>query len=173
VPSATPVEWRDRWAAEGARYGQAPLPATFEDGPNAGVEMDASPAMGEARGLETVGIVRRLVVPRLLQVARDRGWWDPLASVSDAGSGGAAASGGDDPKIIHPDAATGARLSLAARVGAPADAAAGHALIRAAIADGANVTAAVEGTIVVGVAIAGPSDDHCRCDTLALRGVSS
>ncbi len=109
-----------------------------------------------------------LVVPRLLQVARDRGWWDPLASVSDAGSGGAAASGGDDPKIIHPDAATWERLSLAARVVAPSDAAAGHALIRAAIADGANVTAAVEGTIVVGLAIAGPSDDHGRCELLAL-----
>ncbi len=98
VPSATPVEWRERWAAEGARYGQAPLPATFEDAPNAGIEMDASQAMAEARGLETVGIVRRLVVPRLLQVARDRGWWDPLASSSDAGSGGAAAApGGEDP----------------------------------------------------------------------------
>ena len=57
--------WRERWAAEAARYGQAPLPATFEDAPNAGVEMDASQAMAEPRGLETVGIVRRLVVPRL------------------------------------------------------------------------------------------------------------
>ena len=56
VPSATPVEWRERWAPEGARYGQAPLPATFEDAPNAGIEMNASQAMAEARALETVGI---------------------------------------------------------------------------------------------------------------------
>ena len=27
VPAETPAEWRERWAAEGARYGQAPLPA--------------------------------------------------------------------------------------------------------------------------------------------------
>ena len=169
VPDATPVEWRERWAAEAARYGQAPLPATFEDAPNAGVEMDASQAMAEARALETVGVVRRLVVPRLLQVARDRGWWDPLASVSDAGSGGVApAPGGGRPEIIHPDAATWERLSLAPRVVAPSDPAAGHALIRAAIGDGASVTAAVEGTTVVGLAIAGPLDAHGRRELLAL-----
>ena len=36
VPGATPAAWRERWQAEGARYGQAPLPAMFEDAPNAG-----------------------------------------------------------------------------------------------------------------------------------------
>jgi acetoin utilization protein AcuC len=173
VPSATPVEWRERWAAEAARYGQAPLPATFEDAPNAGVEMDASQAMAEARALETVGVVRRLVVPRLLQVARDRGWWDPLASNSDAGSGVAAAvPGSGHPAIIHPDSATWERLGLAPRVLAPSDPTAGFALIRAAIADGAGVTAAVQGSIVVGAAITGPSDDHGRCELLAI-GVSA
>src|SRR4051794_13037248 len=39
-PEATPAEWRDRWAAEGARYGQAPLPDTFDDPPNAGLPRD-------------------------------------------------------------------------------------------------------------------------------------
>ena len=86
VPTETPAAWRERWGGEGARYGQAPLPATFEDAPNAGIELDATQAAAEARSLETAGLVRRLVVPRLLQVARDRGWWDPEAASSVGGS---------------------------------------------------------------------------------------
>ncbi len=31
VPSTTPAAWRERWADEAARYGQSPLPETFED----------------------------------------------------------------------------------------------------------------------------------------------
>src|SRR6476619_8472785 len=100
VPEATPEEWRERWAAEAARYGQAPLPATFEDAPNAGVELDGSQAVAESRALETVEIVRRLVVPRLLQVARDRGGWDPLASIADAGSGAATPTPGSGQPAI-------------------------------------------------------------------------
>jgi acetoin utilization protein AcuC len=169
VPAATPIEWRERWATEGARYGQAPLPATFEDAPNAGLELDASQAVAEARSLETVGVVRRLVVPRLLQVARDRGWWDPLAAGSELGSRGTApTTGAGRPAIIHADASTWERLTLAPRVIAPADPLAGHALIGAAIGDGASVTAAVDGTLVVGLAVAGPADDHGRREILAL-----
>jgi acetoin utilization protein AcuC len=169
VPDATPVAWREGWAAEAARYGQAPLPATFEDAPNAGVEMDASQAMAEARALETAGVVRRFVVPRLLQVARDRGWWDPLASASHAGPGGPSPSPGSRrAEIIHPNAETWERLSLASRVVAPSDPHAGHALVRAAIGDGASVTAAVEGSIVVGLVIAGPTDQDGRRELLAL-----
>ena len=85
VPAETPAAWRERWGGEGARYGQAPLPATFEDAPNAGLELDATQAAAEVRSLETAAVVRRLVVPRLLQVARDRGWWDPEAA-SPAGA---------------------------------------------------------------------------------------
>ncbi len=169
VPDATPVEWRERWAAEAARYGQAPLPATFEDAPNAGVELDGSQAVAESRALETVEIVRRLIVPRLLQVARDRGWWDPLASISDAGSGGGApAPGGGRPEIIHPDSVSWERLTLAPRVVAPVDPVAGHALIAAAIRDGATLSTAVEGTVVIGLAIAGPPDEHARREVLAM-----
>ena len=95
-----------------------------------GMEVDASQAVAEARSLETVGVVRRLVVPRLLQVARDRGWWDPLAAGSGRGSGGTAPTPGvGRPAIIHPDASTWERLTLAPRVVAPADPLAGHALI--------------------------------------------
>jgi acetoin utilization protein AcuC len=35
-PPETPRAWRERWADEAARYGQAPLPERFEDEPNAG-----------------------------------------------------------------------------------------------------------------------------------------
>jgi acetoin utilization protein AcuC len=167
VPDATPVDWRERWATEGARYGQAPLPATFEDAANAALELDASQAIAEGRSFETVGVVRRLVVPRLLQVARDRGWWDPLVAAGDLPVA-APSRGVGRPAVIHPDAATWDRLVLADRVVAPADPDTGHALIGAAIRDGANVHAAVEGTLVVGLAIAGPSDDHGRREILAL-----
>jgi ribosomal protein S18 acetylase RimI-like enzyme len=66
------------------------------------------------------------------------------------------------------DASTWARLTLAPRVIAPADAGVGHGLVLAAIRDGAVVTAAVEGTLVVGLAIAGPTDEHARREVLAL-----
>ena len=50
--SATPADWRERWAAEGARYGQAPLPDTFIDPPNAGIpiDCDAGRRRGEVAG---------------------------------------------------------------------------------------------------------------------------
>ena len=63
VPDATPAAWRERWAAEAARYGQAPLPETFVDAPNAGMPLDASQTAAEAHSTETAALVRRLVVP--------------------------------------------------------------------------------------------------------------
>ncbi len=86
VPSETPAEWRERWAAEGARYGQAPLPPSFDDAPNAGWEFDSTQKSAEAASAATAQAVRRALVPRLLREARDRGWWDPLAPA--AGNGG-------------------------------------------------------------------------------------
>jgi acetoin utilization protein AcuC len=51
VPSETPPEWRERWAAEAARHGQAPLPETFDDPPTG-----TTPAALEAirRVLDTI-----------------------------------------------------------------------------------------------------------------------
>jgi acetoin utilization protein AcuC len=37
VPAGLPEAWRERWAADAEHYGQAPIPTTFEDAPNAGV----------------------------------------------------------------------------------------------------------------------------------------
>ena len=78
VPAATPAAWRDAWADEAARYGQAPLPETFTDPPNAGEPVDWGQEEAEAASRKTVALVRRLVVPRLMREARDRGWWEPL-----------------------------------------------------------------------------------------------
>jgi acetoin utilization protein AcuC len=64
VPAETPADWRERWAAEAARYGQAPLPMTFDD-----PSTETSPAAVEAIR-RTVDEVRAAVLPRL--VARGR-----------------------------------------------------------------------------------------------------
>ncbi|MEO8436904.1 MAG: acetoin utilization protein AcuC [Chloroflexota bacterium] len=170
VPAATPVTWRERWAAEGARYGQAPLPATFEDEPNAGLEVDASQAAAEARSTETAGVVRRLVVPRLLQVARDRGWWDPLAPLAATPSTASApVPGVGAPTIVDSiDAATWDSLALSAGVISPADPRAAHGLVSTALRDGLRVTAAIEGTTVVGVVASNYADGATRSELLAL-----
>jgi acetoin utilization protein AcuC len=190
VPAALPAAWREAWAGEAARYGQAPLPATFEDAPNAGLPLDGSQVGAEAQGLETVGVVRRLVVPRLLQVARDNGWWDPVAPRAAVhggppSAGGPAAEPAEEPAAetavesaaeptILPvvDAPTWERLLLAARVIAPADPRDGHALILVAIRAGSVVSAAVVGDLVVGLAImspiADPRDGRSRREVLGL-----
>ena len=162
VPSETPAEWRERWATDGARYGQAPLPLAFDDPPNAGLEIDSAQRTAEIASSEAASAVRAALVPRLLRVARDRGWWDPLAPAT--GRGGPGDNGGA-PELVE---TVGGRqmddLALAPRVVAPVDPGAGHAIVRAAIEDGAHVSAAVVGSsivggaVIVGLAIASP--DH-------------
>jgi acetoin utilization protein AcuC len=167
VPASTSVAWRERWAAEAARYGQAPLPTTFDDAPNAGLRVDAGQLEAEERSRETTALVRRLVVPRLLREARDRGWWDPAAESSVTPSPGS--SGATPPGLLPVvDAGTWARLVLAPRVVSPADPASGQALILAAIRQGADITAAVAGDQVVGLAASGPVAPDGERDLLAL-----
>ena len=154
VPETTPPAWRDRWAAEAARYGQAPLPERFDDEPNAGLEFDAMQAAAEERAVAVAALVRRVLVPRLVQVGRDRGWFDPLEVAPSAMSGSPPAIG--TPRIladVDVDAATWTRLSLAPWVVAPADPQRAHAIVLAGLADGARVTVAVVGSAVVGLAI--------------------
>ncbi|MEA2608559.1 MAG: acetoin utilization protein AcuC [Chloroflexota bacterium] len=152
-PDRLPSAWLERWSAEASSYGQAPLPAILDDAPNAGLAVDAGQLAAEERSRETIALVRDLVVPRLLREARDRGWWDPLASLPATPDGEPV--GGSEPPTIVPsvDAATWSRLTLAARVIPPADQQAGHALVLAAIRDGANVSAALDGRLVVGLAM--------------------
>ncbi len=172
VPSSTPEAWRDRWAAEAARYGQAPLPMSFEDEPNAGRPIDAGEEVAEAGALTVARLVRRALVPRLVREAVDRVWWDPLAGVdvgsggegATAGAGGSVGAGGSGgssgrgtPSVIAVvDRATWDRLTLAPSVIPPAYPADGHRIIDAALRDGARVTAAVDGGQVVGLAVSAP-----------------
>jgi len=160
VPDRTPVAWRERWEGEAGRYRQVPLPETFFDAPNAGLPVDGTQTQAETMSQETVALVRRALVPRLLREARDRGWWDPLAARPSVRVTGASH---DDPAAMGTptieasvDAASWAQLSLATRVSAPFDAAQAHAIVAAALADGAALSAAVLGSSVVGAAMVGP-----------------
>jgi len=159
VPERTPDAWRERWDGEAGRYRQAPLPETFLDAPNAGLPVDGTQTQAEEVSQETIALVRRVLVPRLLREARDRGWWDPLSAPAT----GAMTPGSEDragtgtPTIeASVDAASWARLSLADRVIAPFHAPQAHDIVEAALADGATMSAAIVGSVVVGAAIAGP-----------------
>lgn len=163
VPDSTPLDWRSRWESEGERYGQAPMPAAFIDGPDVGAPGRAeSRAAIDARTIAMAALVRRAVVPRLIREAADRGWWSPEGG--DLGRGGG-------PEDVEPmtettlprvggativdrvDRSTWSGLTLAPRVAGPFDPSAGHAIVEAALADGALVTAAVQDTAVVGLVV--------------------
>jgi acetoin utilization protein AcuC len=169
APAAIPEAWRERWAGEGARYGQAPLPRAFDDAPNAGEPVDAAQLAAETRSSTTAALVRRLVVPRLLREATTRGWWDPFGPASTAEHDGRPAPGVGAPAILPlVDAATWDRLTLAAGVVAPADVSAAHALVGAAARDGARVTAAADGSTVIGLVLSRFVDGGARADLLAI-----
>lgn len=153
VPVATPRAWRERWAAEAERYGQAPLPETFEDPPGAVRAPDVARAAIDARTAALVTLVRRAVVPRLLRVARDRGWWDPDGAAPPPPPMSPLPAVGDPTVIASVDFATWSRLALAPRVVAPADPALAHAVVGAALRDGARVAAAVQDSTVVGLVV--------------------
>lgn len=168
VPHRTPDAWRERWAAEGARYGQSPPPETFADPPNTGEPHDAEQEIAESRSAVTAALVRRVVVPRVLREAVDRGWWDPLATRQESGVAPLTASGAESPTILDVDADRWSRLGLAPGVIAPADPVEGHALVAAGLRDGLRVTAAVTGSTVVGVAASLVDGDGVRAQLLAL-----
>lgn len=166
-PAETDAGWRATWSTEGERYGQAPLPVRFIDDANAGLPLDAAQLAAEETSRATAALVRRIVVPRLVREAVDRGWWDPLAPPATMAE--TPTPGVGRPAIlprVEPD--VWERLTLAPRVVPPFEAAAGHALLLAAVRDGAALTAAVEGTTVVGVAVTRHADDAARTDLLAL-----
>lgn len=164
APSGVPAAWRERWAAEAERYGQAPLPERLDDEPNAGLRVDAAQESADRRAIQTAALVRELAVPALVRAAGDLGWWRALDDLEAASAGrdphaaGAAArSRGADiaPTVIDDvDAATWARHVLADRVLPPGDRAAAHALVLAAIRSPheVRVSAAVaDGKIVAAI----------------------
>ena len=113
--------------------------------------------------MATGALVRRLVVPRLLREARDRGWWDPLDA---GGAAGDQTTGAGQPTILASvDRAIWARLTVAPGVIAPTDPSIAHALVAAGLRDGLRATVAVHDATVVGAAI---SIGNGRADLLAL-----
>ena len=155
APDATDPGWRARWADDALRYDQAPPPERFLDAPNAGLPYSELQRLAEARSLETLAAVRATVLPRLLVVAEDRGWWDPMAATpaTDTPSSGRAES----PTIVEDlDPAMLERLVLAPRTLPLAESEAARGVLLAAIRDGARAIGAVSGDQLIGVAVAAP-----------------
>jgi GNAT superfamily N-acetyltransferase len=152
VPASTPEAWRERWASEAARYGQAPLPETFDDTAlDARLVREADPAIDGA-AMRVGRVVRRVVVPRLVREAVDRSWFDPIGPATSRPMLDPPLPAAGSPTILtEVDAATWADLTLAPRVVAPFDPAEAHAIVMAGLADGAEVTVAVQDSTVVGL----------------------
>ncbi len=156
--------WRSRWAGDAERHGQAPLPERFTDEPNAGLPGSELQRLGERRSLETLGRVRALVLPRLLVVAEERGWWDPTGALGPpealAGRPEAHPAGPPDTEptlIADIDRAVLDRLIVVDRVLPLFGAGSARRLLWAALGDGAHAAAAVAGDRLVGLAISGPA----------------
>ncbi|HSK52392.1 MAG TPA: GNAT family N-acetyltransferase [Clostridia bacterium] len=172
VPATTPAAWRERWAAEAARYGQGPLPAAFTDAPNAGEPFDLTQEAAEARSRRTVDGVRRVVLPALLRTAVDRGWWDPTRPLGHALPPGASTAGGAPTVHAHVDAARLGELRIADRVlpfGSMVDA---QEVLRAALAAeraAVGLTAAVVQDVIVGAVVSAVDEaEPGRRDLLAV-----
>ena len=156
---AIPELWRARWAADAERYGQAPLPTSLDDLPNAGLLVDVAQASADREAARTAAVVRELVVPALLRTAEDSGWWsgDLGAAPRTMRDAAAAAEPTMSTPQIHAsvDAAAWAAWRLAPRTLPPADASEAHALVLAGLrsGDAVRVTAAVVGGVVVGAVV--------------------
>ena len=64
-PPAIPEAWRARWTDEAAGHGDGPLPARFEDEPNAGLRLDPAETAADLAAVATVARVRELVLGSL------------------------------------------------------------------------------------------------------------
>ncbi|TAK02663.1 MAG: acetoin utilization protein AcuC [Chloroflexota bacterium] len=180
-PSRLPAAWRERWAGEAERYGQAPLPEWLDDEANAGLRPDGSQDAADRRAIETAALVRELAVPALVRAAGDLGWWRASVELDAGGWSGLGAPVGDGsrvatgtgdtapgiaaPGITAPDgvievldtvdAATWVGLDLASQVIAPASPAGAQQLVLAALTSphAVRVSAAVAGGTVVGLVV--------------------
>jgi ribosomal protein S18 acetylase RimI-like enzyme len=169
----TPAVWRERWEAEAAAFGTPGMPSSFLDSPNAGQPMGTQQVVANQASLEVLARVRRVVLPALVREAEDRGWWRPslawagrgvVAGTPVGGAPGAPAVGPSaavasstgvrNPEVRVLDAASLSRLRLAPRTIPPFDPADGLTLLRAAAAGGARIVGAIDGDVLVGVAVA-------------------
>ncbi|HSO28863.1 MAG TPA: acetoin utilization AcuC family protein [Candidatus Sulfomarinibacteraceae bacterium] len=192
APPNVPAAWRDRWAADAERYGQAPLPERLFDAPNAGLRAGPADDATDHRAAEVAALLREVTVPALVRAAGDLGWWSALDDLEGAGASaglepgaptagnadGAGVPAGEVSIVDAVDAASWARWRLAGRVLAPADAGAAHALVLEGLRGShpASVTVVRSGDLVVGAAVSlgGPGGLKRRLLALgvapALRG---
>jgi acetoin utilization protein AcuC len=148
APDRLPMAWRERWAAESARYGDPSPPEALDDAPNAGLPMSPSQAEAEDRSLQTAEVARRLAVPLLIREAVDGGWWSPLDGPAPAAAGASRAGDAGATIVDLPDRSTLERLEFAPRLVAGLDPASLRAILDPSRLD---VTIAVEGSRVVGL----------------------
>jgi GNAT superfamily N-acetyltransferase len=175
TPAAMPEAWRERWADEAARYGQAPLPERFDDAPNAGLPYDGSQEASEQRAQMLASIHRSVVIPRLLVAAAEAGWKSPMQAAASGVGEAPEAPDGAPTIVTSVDADAWSRLSLAPRVIPPADASIAHGLVSAGLlaSPPAIVSAAVVGSIVVGLAVSIPADPRDGSTELVALGVAT
>jgi GNAT superfamily N-acetyltransferase len=173
LPAETSEAWRARWLTEAARYGQAPLPETFDDAPNAGLARDSIQREAEDTSIARLALVFGIGTPSLFLRASVHRWLDPLWAADDSGGAGSTDSGGS-PAIVAPLTGAGlAGLTLAHRVLPMADPRQGLELLRNSLGASdpghrGEAVAAVVGDRIVGVAIAGPSEREVGQAVLAV-----
>jgi acetoin utilization protein AcuC len=163
VPGATPEAWRVRWADEAARYGQAPLPETFDDPPNAGFRLEPAQDAAEELSAATADLVASVVVPALVRTAVRRAWWDPLAPAGDA----AFASVPAGMPTVHARVAASeiAQIAFADRV-LPIRPQSVHAV--ADVRDRVSVTAAIVQNVMVGAVVSAVTESGSGREILAV-----
>jgi acetoin utilization protein AcuC len=175
APRKLPEAWRERWEGDAARWEEAPLPEGFEDAPGLLADRSISVTATE-RAKATVSLVRAVLVPALLFVAEERGWWRFDGTVPDTAT--RAAPPAEAPAVLEPTVVALTlekleRLTLAPQVIAPADPRVAAAILRSALRDGGAATGAVSGEWLVGVALAAPmSGPLDRVDRLVALGVA-
>ena len=184
---STPAAWRDRWDDEAAAFGTPGMPTTFLDAPNAGQPVGHQQAAADEESLRTLERVRRVAVPALVRVAEDRGWWTPSLTWAGRQVHGSPAAGTGDrvggraagttpqpgtPVVRSLSAAELARLRLAPRTIPPFDPVDALAILWAAAADGARVVGAIDGDVLVGVAVAVPASSGGSAEALLVVGVA-
>jgi acetoin utilization protein AcuC len=159
IPATTPLAWRERWAVEASRFGQAPLPSAFIDEPNAGEPFDAEQRAAEEASLAGLGLVEMVAVPALLREAALRGWWDAAADLVAGQTATASHPSSGAATILDPlSQAELSRMSVAPRVIAPFDPTAAKELVLTALkTSDAVAVAAVSADTIVGLAVVGPS----------------
>jgi acetoin utilization protein AcuC len=64
APAQVPEAWRERWAVDAERYGQSPIPSTFDDPPDAGLPYRGSDRAADERAAQ----IAEVVLDRVLEL---------------------------------------------------------------------------------------------------------